>query len=188
MLKFYSLSSKYLESGWSIHPLSGSLIKFPESKVPSFRAQNLPLKVSSALALCMEPYQLVPASNPNPNLNSRAEIDLKIIYSRLSYLRKKSFLLSVFYTSLRKPIYETSFEAMSDLSRLFPEDQYAESCLQKALTVAKVSKKFKSHGVLFIGAQLPLKSMHAWIIEDGIQPDQADRKWVNYLPLLALAY
>ena len=77
---------------------------------------------------------------------------------------------------------------MSDLSRLFPEDQYAESCLQKALTVAKVSKKFKSHGVLFIGAQLPLKSMHAWIIEDGIQPDQSDRKWINYLPLLALAY
>ena len=136
----------------------------------------------------MEPYQLNPAPNLIPVSNSKAEIDLKKIYSRLSYLRKKSFLLSVFYTSLRRSLYETSFEAMSDISHLFPEDQYAESCLQKALTVAKVSKKFKSHGVLFIGAQLPLKSMHAWIIEDGIQPDQADRRWINYLPLLALAY
>jgi hypothetical protein len=77
---------------------------------------------------------------------------------------------------------------MSAIKHLFPEDQYTESCLQKALTVAKTSKKFKTHGVLFIGAQLPLKNMHAWIIEDGIQPDQADRNWINYLPLLALAY
>jgi hypothetical protein len=188
VLKLYSLSSTYLESGWAIHPLSGALLKFSDAKVPSFRAKKLPLKVSSALALCMEPYQLNPAPNLIPDLNSTSEIDLKKIYSRLSYLRRKSFLLSVFYTSLRRPIYETSFDAMSDISRLFPEDLHAESCLQKALTVAKVSKKFKSHGVLFIGAQLPLKSMHAWIIEDGIQPDQADRKWVNYLPLLALAY
>jgi hypothetical protein len=85
-------------------------------------------------------------------------------------------------------MFETSFEAMSAIDRIFPGDQNTESCLQRALTVAKVSKKFKSHGVLFIGAQLPLKNMHAWIIEDGIQPDRADRKWINFLPLLAIAY
>ena len=64
----------------------------------------------------------------------------------------------------------------------------SEACLQRALTVAKCSKKFKTHGVVLIGAQLPLKSLHAWIVEDGVQPDPEDRQWVNFLPLLALAY
>ena len=136
----------------------------------------------------MEPYQLGSTSEINLALNTENDLALKKIYSRVSYFRKKSFFVSTLYASLKRPIYGNSFEAMSAISRIFPEEQYAESCLQKALTVAKVSKKFKSHGVLFIGAQLPLKSMHAWIIEDGIQPDRADRKWVNYLPLLALAY
>ena len=47
---------------------------------------------------------------------------------------------------------------------------------------------FKKNGVLFIGAQLPLKSLHAWIIEDNFQPDRDDRQWINYRPLLALTY
>lgn len=188
MLKFYSLSSTYLGSGWAIHPLSGALIKYPESKVSSFRSENLPAKVSTALSFCMEPYQLGSTLAITPALNAENDSALKTIYTRTSYFREKNFFVSTLYASLRRPIFENSLEAMSAISRLFPEDHYTESCLQRALTVAKVSIKFKSHGVLFIGAQLPLKSMHAWIIEDGIQPDMADRRWINYLPLLALAY
>ena len=188
MLKFYSLSSTYLDSGWAIHPLSGALLKFSVSKVTSFRSHNLPEKVLSALAFCKEPYQLSPALKSNIGVNAEVEAGLKNIYTRLSFLRRYSFFASILYARLRCPIYESAFEAMNAISHLFPEDKYAESCLQRALTAAKTSKKFKTHGVLFIGAQLPLKNMHAWIIEDGIQPDIEDRQWINYLPLVALTY
>jgi hypothetical protein len=30
--------------------------------------------------------------------------------------------------------------------------------------------------------------MHAWIIENGTQPDPQDREWILYRPLLALYY
>lgn len=188
MLKFYFLSSTYLGSGWAIHPLTGALIKYPESKVSSFRSENLPAKISTALGFCMEPYQLGSMLEIVPAVSNEHDLALKQIYSRLSYFREKNFFASILYASLRRPIYENSIEAMSAISRVFPEDQYTEACLQRALTVAKMSIKFKSHGVLLIGAQLPLKSMHAWIIEDGFQPDKTDRRWINYLPLLALAY
>lgn len=59
-------------------------------------------------------------------------------------------------------------------------------CLQRSLLVAKVSQSFKERGVIFVGASLHTGDMHAWIIEDGEQPDAEDRDWVNYRPLLAL--
>ena len=188
MLKFYSLASTYSESGWAILPLSGTLINFPDSKVPLFRAKNLPAKVSSALDLCMDPYRLSPTPEIPQVYNVDAELIIKNIYARQSYLRRKNFFLSVLYSRIRKPLYETSAEVFSAIDRQFPEEQFSESCLQRTLTVIKTSKKFKTHGVLFIGAQIPLKNMHAWIIEDGVQPDKTDRRWINYLPLLALAY
>jgi hypothetical protein len=56
------------------------------------------------------------------------------------------------------------------------------------LTVAKCSNSFKKNGVIFIGAHLPLKDMHAWIIEGNHQPDNEDRQWINYVPLMAITY
>lgn len=52
----------------------------------------------------------------------------------------------------------------------------------------KTSKTFKKDGILFIGASLPSGKMHAWIIENGIQPDRLDRNWIMYRPMLALYY
>jgi len=40
--------------------------------------------------------------------------------------------------------------------------------------------------VIFIGVFLPSKSMHAWIIEDGIQPDPSDTMWINFQPVAVL--
>ena len=59
-------------------------------------------------------------------------------------------------------------------------------CLQRAFLASKISKSFEANGVIFIGAFLPTGDMHAWIIENGIQPDSDDRGWINYRPLLAL--
>jgi hypothetical protein len=61
-------------------------------------------------------------------------------------------------------------------------------CLQRCLSVAKTSSSFQKSGVIFIGALLPLREMHAWIIEDGQQPDNEDRDWINFTPLLALCF
>jgi hypothetical protein len=131
---------------------------------------------------------LDPTPKTAVTVNLKADESLRNVYKRLTFLRQKNFYISALYAGISRPLYYTSFEAMNAISRIFPDDRDSESCLQRALTVAKISKEFKSHGVLFIGAHLPLKNMHAWIIENGIQPDKEDRQWINYLPLMALAY
>ena len=45
---------------------------------------------------------------------------------------------------------------------------------------------FNEEGVVFIGAFLPSRAMHAWVIEKGIQPDQRDNIWHQYRPIAAI--
>jgi hypothetical protein len=186
VLRIYSISRPYLGCGWAIHPLTGSLLKFSASDVPKFRAGKLPEKVVSALNFCDHPYTLNPTSRKD-DLPQNDSNKIAKIYSRLSFLRKKSFFISIAYAAIGCRIYPDATIAMRALINELPSHD-SEACLQRALTVAKCSKKFKTHGVVLIGAQLPLKSLHAWIVEDGVQPDPEDRQWVNFLPLLALAY
>ena len=187
MLRIYSIAKPYSGSGWAIHPFSGSLLKFSESDVSKFESTQIPTKVLLALDFCNNPYKLSPPLFLDESIGYYNDTKIESVYRHLSYLRKKSFFLSLIYAGIGKRLYPDSISAMKALTRKLPSHD-TEACLQRALTVAKTSKKFKSHGVLFIGAQLPLKSLHAWIIEDGVQPDAQDRQWINFLPLLALTY
>jgi len=188
VLKYYSLTSTYLDSGWAIHPLSGSLLRFDQKRIEAFKSVNIPLKVTEALHYCENPYRLTPSTMSRSDLDVGQNEKLKSIYRNLSWLRKRNFFCTVFYAGINQPLYSDSTCAMDALSNLLPQYNSAESCLQRSLTVAKTSKNFKKNGVLFIGAQLPLKSLHAWIIEDNVQPDRHDRQWINYKPLLALTF
>ena len=188
MLKTYSLSKNYLDNGWAIHPLSGSLLRFNQNATSNFRSNNLPDNISQSLYQCDNPYLLNPIRYDNSELTTdQRHLNLDTIFKRLKYISSKNFLLALLYSNIRLPQFSNSIDAMRALS-LVSDAKNTESCLQRTLTVAKTSESFKDKGVIFIGAQLPLKNMHAWIIEDGIQPDQEDRHWVNFVPLMALAY
>jgi hypothetical protein len=49
-----------------------------------------------------------------------------------------------------------------------------------------MSRKFADMGVVLIGVFLPSRSLHAWIIEDGMQPDSSDKQWINFQPVAAV--
>jgi hypothetical protein len=65
MLQTYSIGKCYLESGWSIHPLSGSLLKLNCKDIDSFQSNELPKIVISALEKIQDPYKLEPPSTKN---------------------------------------------------------------------------------------------------------------------------
>jgi len=187
MLTTVSLARSSFESGWAIHPFSGELLKFEEKDLHLFTGQ-VSSKVSKALALCDKPYCLIPKNriliteNPEIKIN-----ELNKIFSRLLKLGNNKFFMSRIYASIAANIFENSLQAMSAINSL--EYGLTENrCLQKCLAVAKTSKSFKKSGVIFIGAQIPLKEMHAWIIEDEIQPDLEDRSWINFSPLMAITF
>ncbi len=191
MLRTFSLAKAYLGGGWAIHPLTGSLLKTSLESVNRFSSSKVPQKIDIALKQVNQPYLLKaplsihPVSNfVNLNLSSK-EIYLKNKFENLKLSKSLNFYLALLYAGIPSICFENSRQAFATLNS-FPFELTRDSCLEKCLTVAKCSASFRDKGVLFIGAHLPLQAMHAWIIEDDYQPDEADRQWINYLPLMAI--
>jgi hypothetical protein len=103
----------------------------------------------------------------------------------LKFWRAFNFYAAILYASVPAVCFQKSSDAFASLNQLH-EDETHNSCLEKCLAIAKCSASFREKGVLFIGAHLPLEAMHAWVIEDGHQPDDEDRQWVNFQPLFAI--
>jgi hypothetical protein len=189
LLTSTSIATSAYESGWAINPLSGSLYRFNPRYVASINNKTLISKVKTALENCNSPYNLrFSTTHPNEDYShsSQARI-LKSVFKNMCKIGNERFFVSQIYASICKPIFESSVEAMccfNSTVHVAPGNH----CLQKCLTVAKLSKSFKKNGVIFIGAHLPLKEMHAWIIEGDTQPDFEDRSWINFTPLMAIHY
>lgn len=182
MLRFVSLPVNAGGYRWSISPLTGNLLR--SSDFLADENSRCPARVLAALDYVNSPYDLKPAQYvPREKCSpQRAPVS---IAERLALLGNQRFFLSVIYAGLRHPLFENSSSGFATADNCGVFNRHS-SCLQRCLFVAKTSRTFWDSGVLFIGAQLPTGSMHAWIIEGDQQPDLEDRIWINYRPLLAI--
>lgn len=143
-------------------------------------------KVIKALEINHNPY-IIQKINNYENEKKIKINKINILYVRLLIkICKTSFLLTRIFTKLRLPIYNNSTESIIAFRKIVPSSIQNDLCLPRALFAAITSKKFKEKGVVFIGVFLPSKSMHAWVIEDGVQPDLYDNMWINFEPVAAL--
>jgi hypothetical protein len=143
----------------------------------------IPGKVREAFRLCNQPYDLPPfhaADKYLPHVQNESEK----ISKRLMSLCKFNFWIATRYASFSNPIHEDSREAVSTFRNIISNQK--DLCLPRALYAAKTSVSFDKHGVIIIGAALPSRSMHAWVIEEGELVDNQDREWLHHLPVAAL--
>jgi hypothetical protein len=170
---------------WSICPYTGSLLKGKAEKKTN--QEIIPLKVLQALEYCNQPYlckvnNKIEISSSNVNLISK----ITKMHDRILKIGNNRFYMTRLYSSFKNLMFENTNEAITYINSLPPQVEYKHQlCLQRAFLSSKVSKNFINDGVIFIGAFLPTGDMHAWIIENGKQPDFDDRGWINYRPLLA---
>jgi len=173
---------------WFVSPWSGSLYR--SSLYPHWaEVVILPQKVKDALAICNEPF----SCRWSPGLDQRLfetgkdnRLTLKRLARTLVVLGNKRFLLSTICAGFNFGILHTTRQAFAAVSSLQGLSSADDACLQRSLLAAMTSRSFVESGVLFIGAELSTAEMHAWIIENGEQPDAEDRTWINYRPLLAM--
>ena len=189
-MNYYSLAKEHRNTGWFLHPLTGNLHQVSSDALSQFQLDILPQKVLDALQYCQFPYSLQP-----PDFERSYAVDQKQLqtldncYERIVFLRKINYWLVNQYAGIYQPLFKDSlqaFQALAQQNRSALSDR--QGCLNRTLAVAKCSIEFKKSGVLFIGADLPQTSLHAWIIEKDYQPDPWDRNWINYLPIAAYAY
>lgn len=172
---------------WTLCPFKGNLLKYKRQPRPHSR---LPAKILEALSCCDNPFQCDWSAEPSAeSFCDHTRFVLERMHRRLALIGNTRFLVARLYAGFRRPLFETTEGAMTAISKLpDQQDRGDKLCLQRSLLAIKVSRSFPEAGVLFIGAQLSTLDMHAWIIENQSQPDHQDRSWINYRPILAIAY
>ncbi len=171
---------------WTISPLTGSLLRHVYK--PHSLFDDINQKVRSALEICEHPFNCEWSPIPSEGrLSEKNFRQLNQMHDRLLWIGNNHFFLSMLYAGLKRNIFATTKEAMSEIA-LIPEQAIHrdERCLQRCLLAAKTSESFKQNGVLLIGSIPDDGDMHAWIIESDSQPDHMDRGWINYIPMLAI--
>lgn len=171
---------------WFISPWSGSLFRSSERPC-DYAYGRIISKVEEAINICDKPY----SCHWNPDVDRHDSERLQdFALSQLGrifiLLGNRRFRLATSLAGFNVGIYETTRDAFIAISGLHGLSGSDDRCLQRSLLAAMVSKSFIKSGVVLIGAELSTGEMHAWIIENGAQPDPEDRSWINYRPLLAL--
>lgn len=95
---------------------------------------------------------------------------------------KKCYPLLILFSKFRFNIFENSEIAIKVFCESYPKNQN-KLCLPRSIFAATTSKKFQKDGILIIGIFHPTRHMHAWIIENNINPYIYDSNWINYKPI-----
>jgi hypothetical protein len=182
-MDFTALPYSIGNNRYRLCPWSGNLlIKKSKKEEKSSKTSEKILKLS---LLCDNPYALKTADN---SLNYRFDKSkyLKRNADLLIYLCRHNFLLARKYAELKRHVFPNSVDAIKYFHSITNKEEASNLCLPRTLFCAQTSQAFKENGAIFIGVFLPTRSMHAWIIENGMQPDRKDNIWHQYRPIAAI--
>ena len=184
-MKFIRLPIHFEEKRYELNPLFGMLLEFEKNN------QNLvikmPKKLTEALEYCNNPYALKKHESISKKPTSiYVTKTLKLYSNLLININKLNFGLGRVFTVFGKPVFDNASMSISFFRNNKPGIIQNDLCLPRTLFAASTSKIFKEKGVIFIGVSLPSNLMHAWIIEDGKQPDPFDTMWMNFQPVAAI--
>ncbi len=162
-------------------PMSGLLLSKAINGSSSAK-RPLSSKASAGLEFNDRPYLL--RRMERRSVQTQSVPKWLVLYARLLVRTcRLSFGLARVLAWPRLPVYDDATEAIRAFRQIFPAGVQQELCLPRSLFAAVTSRKFRSSGVVFIGVFLPSRSMHAWVIEDGVQPDPFDGGWLNFRPV-----
>jgi len=110
------------------------------------------------------------------------------IYAKLIVLISRySFYMACVLTMIPIIKFPSSQYAVEIFNKIYASPiQQRVLCLSSTLFIIATSKSFKKNGTAFIGVFLPSKKMHAWVIENGCNPDSSDEIWLSYQPVVAI--
>lgn len=185
-MKFISLPIQFDDKIYQLNSIFGILLEFEKSKQKDENI-TIPQKLIEALSYCDNPYKLSKMeSNFAEDKKVFAQKILSFFSNALIKVNKLNFGLGRLFSGFGQPVFEDANQAIHFFRNNRPGIIQNDLCLPRSLFAASTSKKFKENGVIFIGVLLPSNLMHAWIIEDGKQPDPLDTMWINFQPVAAI--
>ncbi len=164
-------------------PWSGDLLI--EKTKKEEKSEKPSEKILKLKALCDNPYALKKIDYTCNNSFDKS-INIKRNAVLLNYLCRLNFFIARKYAGFKWPAFRNSVQAIEYFHSISNELEVDKLCLPRSLFCAQTSQAFKENGAIFIGVFLPTRSMHAWIIENGMQPDRRDNIWHQYRPIAAI--
>lgn len=105
----------------------------------------------------------------------------------LTWLCAHCYPLAYLCSHLRMSLFDNAGEASQFYYSVYPSfKRQRVLCLPRAIFIATTSRRFKEHGVMFIGSFLPTVRMHAWVVEDGSNADVYDNQWICFQPVMMM--
>jgi len=183
-MKVINLKIKENNTTYFFNHLTGAIYVNEYNNYSLFNDNQIPTKVDLALNLNNNPYLLKNVKDINHKITASNSLNSYCI--KLTKISELSFYLAKLYSNLRIKEFENSIQAITYFRSIEKLNDQNNLCLPRTLFAASKSKLFKKEGVIFIGIFLPSTNLHAWIIEDGYQPDGDDKIWTNYKPIAAI--
>lgn len=176
---FQKLEHTLYEKRYSFNILLGLLIaKNTQSESPNSNFKNE--KFRQAYQSISNPYLI---DKTYSHINMKYSKWMKIYASILIWCSNHFYIGLLLISTLRLNVFENAAIGCEMFYKMFPKNQNM-LCLPRSIFAATMSKRFKQHGVLVIGAFLPSHRMHSWVMEDNRITDMHDTIWINYTPLL----
>jgi hypothetical protein len=182
-MKILILEAKFRDKVYSLHKTFGFLLEYTSNRS---RRNNEPKEINSALAQVSNPYAL------KVNIHvSYSKIQVKnfpfamFLAKTYTFLCRKSFLFVRVLSLCHFRVFSTTEEAILFYRKLYPGEQQ-DLCLPRSLFSSCTTRSIDNKRFLFIGVFLPSRAMHAWIIEDGKNPDVFDDIWICYQPVAVM--
>lgn len=178
-MKIYTYPIRANSFEYSLNPFWGFTLIFSAKKERVY--DNLSVKAMEAIQLCDNPYLmknnelLSNSATPQKNLNALGKLFVYVAQINFFLLRKIPLFV--------KPRFNDASEAIYYFRKNIYPDKQKNLCLARAFFAASMSKNFKKSGVIIIGLFLPSRSLHAWVIENGTNPDYFDTEWINFKPI-----
>jgi len=183
-LRTYSYFQHFEGDSYRLSALSGALLRFPDATLPQRR---VPEEVRRFIDLCDDPFRLQDDrfSAVEPAVPADTEGARRVL-RRMLACAARSFLAARLYAACRSPIFPSSAAAIRWFHANTEPGMHSKLCLPRALFAAKTSVEFADHGAVIVGCLLPMRNLHAWVLERDAQPDDEDRIWVCYRPVAVL--
>jgi hypothetical protein len=184
-MKFISLPINFDEKRYILNPIFGMLLEYEKNN--SNKTILMPKKIIEALEYCNNPYTLTKIDSVSiKKLSVTKKYKLYAYANLLISINKFNFYLLRLCSNIVLPVFDNTTNSILFFRNNIPSVIQNDLCLPRSLFAASTSRLFKKKGVIFIGVSLPSSIMHAWIIEDGKQPDPFDDKWIGFQPVAAI--
>ncbi len=175
-----NLNCIFRGKSYRFNDVAGWLISKKTSKPNQVLILDTPNeKAETILEYINNPYN----TRPCPPLKRIKISSLIRLYAKSLIWFHKHFYPGIYiFSKIHLSIFENSVEAADAFCQIHPANQKV-LCMPRSIFIATTSKSFKQDGALFIGAFLPSRHMHAWIIENGVNVYRNDFIWINFTPI-----